>query len=157
MWQRSRNGYGQSSRLDELNWDREFFLKMRNDYNNHNFKLKGEKQGNIFCYNTFKSTATAAFCIMYEANRIPLEQHPLWDFPIIKFHVEYKHRFLFIANIHRIMLKSLACGYMMRITEGFLLQNHNNMKGNTDLDLGLVRWLKLTLLDLEELGFGLLQ
>ena len=58
---------------------------------------------------------------MYEANRIPLEQHPLWDFPIIKFHVEYKHRFLFIANIHLIMLKSLACGYMMRITEGFFI------------------------------------
>lgn len=49
---------------------------------------------------------------MYEANRIPLEQYSLWDFPMIKFHFEYKVRFLFIANIHSIMSNSLACGYI---------------------------------------------
>lgn len=54
---------------------------------------------------------------MYEANRIPLEQYSLWDFPMIKFHFEYKVRFLFIANIHSIMSNSLACGYMMRMRE----------------------------------------
>lgn len=30
----------------------------------------------------------AAFCIIF--NRIPLEQNSLWDFPMIRFHYEYK-------------------------------------------------------------------
>lgn len=54
---------------------------------------------------------------MYGANRIPLERKSLWDFPTIRFHFEYKCRFLFIANIHSIISKSLACGCMMRMRE----------------------------------------
>lgn len=50
-------------------------------------------------------------------NRIPPEQHSLWDFPMIRFHYEYKLRFLFIANIHKIMSNALASVYMMRMKE----------------------------------------
>lgn len=64
-----------------------------------------------------KIKALVCLCIMYGANRIPLEQKSLWDFPMIRFHFEYKCRFLFIANIHSIMPKSLACGCMMRMRE----------------------------------------
>lgn len=54
---------------------------------------------------------------MHEANRIPPEQLSLWDFPMIKFHFEYKVRFLFIANIHNIMANSLACAFLMGMRE----------------------------------------
>lgn len=64
-----------------------------------------------------KIKALACLCIMYGANRIPLERKSLWDFPMIRFHFEYKCRFLFIANIHSIISKSLACGCMMRMRE----------------------------------------
>lgn len=94
-----------------------FSLENVHDYNILILNIKVEELGSMFCYNSFKCTSRAALCIMHEANRIPLEQYPLRDFPIIKFHFEYKHRFLFIANIHSIMLKSLACGYLMRMRE----------------------------------------
>ncbi len=43
-------------------------------YNHLIFRLTVEEQKSVLCSkdNTFKSTASAAFCIMHEANRIPL-------------------------------------------------------------------------------------
>lgn len=100
---------------------------------------------------------------MYGAKRIPLQQHSLRDFPMIKFHFEHECRFLFIANIHSIMSNSLPRYSVMRMGEAgafFSLRmtiKAIENKGKTDLDLGLVRRLQLTLLDLTKLSFRLLQ